>query len=44
VLDGLWLLFGTLRLLLRDRHGLLMENLLLRRQLTVAGLNHRISP
>jgi putative transposase len=36
VLDCLWLLLGTLRLLLRDRQGLLMENLLLRQQLTVA--------
>jgi hypothetical protein len=32
VLDGLWLLLGTLRLLRRDRHALLVENLLLRQQ------------
>ena len=36
VLDWLWLLLGTLRVLLRDRHALLMENLLLRQQLAVA--------
>jgi len=29
VLDWLWLLLGTLRVLLRDRHALLAENLLL---------------
>jgi putative transposase len=36
VLDWLWLLLGTLRVLLRDRHALLVENLLLRHQLAVA--------
>jgi transposase InsO family protein len=36
VLDWLWLLLGTLRVLLRDRHALLVENLLLRQQLAVA--------
>jgi putative transposase len=36
VLDGLWLLLGTLRVLLRDRHALLVENMLLRQQLAVA--------
>jgi hypothetical protein len=36
VLEWLWLLLGTLRLLLRDRHALLVENLLLRQRLAVA--------
>jgi transposase InsO family protein len=36
VLDWLWLLLGTLPVLLRDRHALLVENLLLRQQLAVA--------
>jgi transposase InsO family protein len=36
VLEWLWLLLGTLRVLLRDRHALLVENLLLRQQLAVA--------
>ncbi len=34
--NWLWLLLGTLRVLLHDRHALLMENLLLRQQLAVA--------
>jgi hypothetical protein len=29
-LDWLWLLLSTLRVLLRDRHALVVENLLLR--------------
>jgi hypothetical protein len=36
VLDWLWLLLGTVRVLLHDRHALLMGNLLLRQQLAVA--------
>jgi transposase InsO family protein len=36
VLDWLWLLLGTSRVLLRDRRALLVENLLLRQQLAVA--------
>jgi putative transposase len=36
VLDWLWLLLGTLPVLLHDRHALLVENLLLRQQLAVA--------
>jgi transposase InsO family protein len=35
-LDWLWLLLGTLRVVLRDRHALVVENLLLRQQLAVA--------
>jgi hypothetical protein len=35
-LEWLWLLLGTLRALLRDRHSLVVENLLLRQQLAVA--------
>jgi hypothetical protein len=34
--DWLWLLLGTLRVLLRDRHALLLEDLLLRQRLAVA--------
>jgi putative transposase len=36
VLDWLWLLLSTLRVLLHDRRALLVENLLLRQQLAVA--------
>jgi hypothetical protein len=36
VFDWLWLLFGTLRVLLLDHRALLVENLLLRQQLAVA--------
>ena len=36
VLEWLWLLLGTLRVLLHDRHALLVEHLLLRQQLAVA--------
>jgi hypothetical protein len=36
VLAWLWLLLGTVRVLLHDRHALLVENLLLRQQLAVA--------
>jgi putative transposase len=36
VLDWLWLLLGTLRVLLHDQRALVVENLLLRQQLTVA--------
>jgi hypothetical protein len=35
-LEWLWLLLGILRVLLRDRHTLLVENLLLRQQLAIA--------
>ena len=35
VLDWFWLLLGTLRVLLHDRHALVVENLLLRQQLAV---------
>jgi hypothetical protein len=35
-LEWLWLLLSTLGALLRDRHALLVENLLLRQQLAVA--------
>ena len=36
VLEWLWLLLGTLRVLLHDRHALLVEHLLLRQQLALA--------
>jgi hypothetical protein len=36
VLDCLWLLLGSLRVLLHDRHALLVEHLLLRQHLAVA--------
>jgi hypothetical protein len=40
VLDWLWLLLSTLRVLLHDRRALLVENLLLRQQLAVALRAH----